>query len=200
MPELEKPDPLEGLTACQLELVLQNLQAEKSRRYQEKERKGETYWLQVIAPEGEDTSEREREILAEHLRHCPQDRAKQVQWIRRIIVSPPPIDPARLWRGIQAEPEAVVKRETELEPDQPAPKTYFFISTENSAEDGSHAGRIEEGYYDLFDGVVIVTDRKGLRIGSAPDIGNPVAVARTILRKHIADHPKPLKVPKLGLV
>jgi hypothetical protein len=71
---------------------------------------------------------------------------------------------------------------------------------EAAAEDGSHFGRIEEGCYDLFDGVFIVSDTSGRRIGSAPDIGNPVAVARTTLRKHVGNRPKPLKVPKLGLV
>jgi hypothetical protein len=100
----------------------------------------------------------------------------------------------------RVDPEAVAKREAELEPDRPEPKTYFYILTENAEEDGSHGGRIAEGYYDLFDDAVIVSDTSGRRIGSAPDIGNPVAVARTILRKHVGNRPKPLKVSKLGLV
>jgi len=198
MSEPEKPDPLDGLSASQLELVLQNLQTEKSRRHQERELKGETYWLKVIAPQGEDTSECEREILAEHLKRCPQDRGKHVQWMRLAIVSPPPRGPETAWRGIQVDPEAVAKREAaELEPDRPEPKTYFWIDVVPATEEDG--GRIEEGFYDLFDGVVVVTNMAGQRLGSAPASGDPVRVARTILRKHIADRPKPLRMPNLGV-
>jgi hypothetical protein len=111
----------------------------------------------VIVDENEESAEQGREILAEHLRRCPQDRAKQVQWIRRIIVNPPPIDPARIWRGIQAEPEAAATRETELEPDRPEPKTYVWISVRHAHPEGEHGGEIREGFYDCFDGKVIVT-------------------------------------------
>ena len=132
----------------QLELVLQNLQRRKSCRHQEREQKVRTYRLQVIVDENEELAEQGREILAEHLRRCPQDRAKQVQWIRRIIVNPPPIDPARIWRGIQAEPEAAATRETELEPDRPEPKTYVWISVRHAHPEGEHGGEIREGFYD----------------------------------------------------
>jgi hypothetical protein len=178
-------------------LVLHNLQAEKSRRHQEREQKGETYWLRVIAPEGEDTTEREREILAEHVKRCPQDRGKHVQWMRIAIVSPPPIDPARVWRGIRAEPEAVAKRETELEPDQPEPKTYVWISVRHAHPEGEHGGEIREGFYDSFDGKIIVTDTKGKVIGSAADYGNPAAVARNVLRTAY-DKERPLRSFDIG--
>ena len=174
--------------------MLQNLQTEKSRRHQEREQKGESYWLKVIAPQGEDTSGREREILAQHLRRRPQDRDKDVQWMRITIVSPPSHDPSKEWHGQQVDPEAVAKREAELEPDQSEPKTYIWISVRHAHSEGEHGGEIREGFYDSFDGKVIVTDTRGKLIGRAADYGNPAAVARTILRKHIADQPKPLRI------
>ena len=69
-----------------------------------------------------------------------------------------------------------------------------WISVRHAHSEGEHGGEIREGFYDSFDGKVIVTDTKGKLIGSAADYGNPAAVARTILRKHIADQPKPLRI------
>jgi hypothetical protein len=109
MPELEKPDPLDGLSDSQLELVLQNLQSEKSRRQAERSAKGEIIYLQLIADEGEDTTAMKRELEAEHRRHNPQDANKIIDWIERIIIAPPPRDPSTEWHGQQVDPEAEAK-------------------------------------------------------------------------------------------
>ena len=77
---------------------------------------------------------------------------------------------------------------------QPEPTTYIRISVRHAHPEGEHGGEIREGFYDSFDGKVIVTDTRGKLIGRAADYGNPAAVARTILRKHIADQPKPLRI------
>jgi hypothetical protein len=109
MSEPEKPDPLDGLSASQLELVLQNLQSEKSRRQAERSAKGEIIYLQLIADEGEDTTAMKRELEAEHRRHNPQDANKIIDWIERIIIAPPPRDPSTEWHGQQVDPEAEAK-------------------------------------------------------------------------------------------
>ena len=82
-------------------------------------RRGRVTGSKVIAPQGEDTSGREREILAQHLRRCPGDRDKDVQWMRITIVSPASHDPSKEWHGQQVDPEAVAKRQVELEPINP---------------------------------------------------------------------------------
>jgi hypothetical protein len=78
---------------------------EKARRYSEKLAKGEIVVRRVIVREGEETP--------------PQ---KGVSFIRRVIGLPPPIAADLVWRAKQVDPEAVAKREVELEPDQPEPK------------------------------------------------------------------------------
>jgi hypothetical protein len=125
MSELEKPDPLDGLSASQLELVLQNLHAEKSRRYSGKLAKGEIVVRRVIVREGEQPPLPERgEFLT-----------------RRIIVRPPPHDPSKEWYGQQVDPEAVAKRgAAELEPDQMGAKTYVWISVRHAHPEGEHGG------------------------------------------------------------
>jgi hypothetical protein len=82
-------DPLSTNQLSPSEAALQKLLTEKERRSQEREQNGETYWLQLTANAGEDTTALKGEILAEHLKKCPQDRGRLVQWIERIFIDPP---------------------------------------------------------------------------------------------------------------
>jgi hypothetical protein len=194
--EPSSPEP--SLSLKELELALLKLQQERDRRNAERSAKGEILYLQLIANEGEDTAAKKRELEAEHRRRNPQDANKIIDWIERIIIEPPPRDPSTEWHGQQVDLEAVAKREAaELEPDRLEPKTYIWISVRHAHPEGEHGGEIREGFYDSFDGKVIVTDTKGKLIGSAADYGNPAAVARDILRTAY-DKERPLRGFDIG--
>jgi hypothetical protein len=179
VPEQSNTKPL-----SELEAALSKLLAEKSRRDAEKTSKGELIVRRVICREGEQIK--------------PQ---KGVSLIRRVIVSPPPVDPDKVWHGQHVDPVEVAKRETaEQEPDQMGPRSYVWITVRNAhPEEGGDAGEIREGHYGQHDGKIIVTDNAGSRIGAAEDTGNPAAVARDILRKAY-DKERPLRGFDIGAI
>jgi hypothetical protein len=115
MHHVHHPESLQGyqpsMSLKELELALLKLQQERDRRNAERAARGEILHLQLTANEGEDTSVKKHELVAEHRRHNPQDANKTVDWIERIIIDPPPHDPSKEWHGQQVDPEAVAKWE-----------------------------------------------------------------------------------------
>jgi hypothetical protein len=169
-------EPLNTKPLSPSEAALAKLLAEKSRRHEELQARGEVVTLQVIIEPGQ--SEEEAMALVE------KPKGKVIDWIKRRIIEPEPstVPP---WKGQQVDPEAVAKGEAELEPMPLANPVYFWISIKHAAKDGSHAGEIREGLYHEVDGTVVVTSLDGKeRIGSAPNTGDAIRVAREVLRKH----------------
>jgi hypothetical protein len=74
-----------------------------------------------------------------------------------------------------------------------------WISVRHVHPEGEHGGEIREGFYDSFDGKIIVMDNRGRMIGSAADYGNAAAVARDILRTAY-EKERPLRSVEIGAI
>jgi hypothetical protein len=92
MPEPQKPDPLEELLPSKLEAVLKSLEAEKSRRREERVKAGKLIILTatVVTGTGADSKDIEAAkaaTLARHLADHPEDADKVVEFDVLVIVT-----------------------------------------------------------------------------------------------------------------
>jgi hypothetical protein len=82
-------------------------------------------------------------------------------------------------------PDVVVKDEVVREDDPPPVEFYVYVTIRNPDDDGSDVGQIQEGYFSVEAGEVVVTDHVHKHIGSRR-LGrdeDPAKLARELLRK-----------------
>jgi hypothetical protein len=200
-----------------LNAAIEQLEAEKERRLNEKVAAGEIVHveLHVIGCRPEDTHAK---VPAAKARKLAELRAAGEK--REII-----FDVIEVSTGVPRpwdfpNPDVNISISSAPGPENPAvseavqssstvvpsqPETYVRVETRHASDDGSDPGAIEEGYFSVDDGVLILRDRERNHIIARRVLRggqDPARLARDLLRETAvgSDFNRRIQYPKMSLV
>jgi hypothetical protein len=195
--------------------VLEQLEAEKQRRREQKVESGEVVVvpLYFVLQGGEDDAAIE-ELKAELLAEAKAKHAgrKVIPEFTAILTGVPRADGDTPSNTSGAEGSRLLPEVAEVETPAPVASVsatslevsprHICTTIANGSDDGLDPGRIAEGVYSVERGVLFLTDLDGLHIASKPlsITDDPSAVARRLLRERAQNNfGSPINYPKIHL-